>query len=309
MLTMQQRLSMLEIPHGVIDVVIDSDTYNEIDDQFAISYALLSPERCRVQAVYAAPFLNHRSTSPADGMERSYQEIQRLLSLLHREDVPSFRGAPGYLPDEDTPVISDAARDLSQRAMDYSPERPLYVVALGAITNVASALLLNPEIANRMVVAFLGGHALDWPQNREFNLSQDVAAGRIIYHSGVPLIMLPCLGVVSTFTTTGPELDYWLRGRNPLCDFLVKNTVDEVKSYAEGKVWSRVLWDVTAVAWLLNDEHRFLHSRLIPTPVPEYDHHWGSAPLNPLCRYVYHVNRDALLGDLFAKLVKGGGQA
>ncbi len=308
MLTTAQRLSMLDIPSGVIDVVIDSDTYNEIDDQFAISYALLSPERCRVKAIYAAPFLNHRSTSPADGMEKSYEEIQRLLKL-HGKDVPHFRGAPSYLPDEETPVASDAAKDLSQRALQYTPENPLYVVALGAITNVASALLLEPEIADRMVVAFLGGHALDWPQNKEFNLGQDVAAGRIIYQSGVPLIMLPCLGVVSTFTTTGPELDFWLRGKNALCDFLVKNTVDEVKTYAEGKVWSRVLWDVTAVAWLLNDDHRFLHSRLIPTPVPEYDHHWGSAPLNPLCRYVYHVNRDALLGDLFQKLVKGGNEA
>ena len=308
MLTTAQRLSMLEIPTGIIDVVIDSDTYNEIDDQFAISYALLSPERCNVQAVYAAPFLNHRSTSPADGMERSYQEIQRLLALLGR-DTPSFRGADRYLPDEDTPVPSDAARDLAERAMDYTPDRPLYVVALGAITNVASALLINPDIADRIVIVFLGGHSLDWPQNQEFNLGQDVAAGRIVYGCGAPLIMLPCLGVVSTFTTTGPELDHWLRGRNPLCDFLVKNTVDEVKTYAEGKVWSRVLWDVTAVGWLLNDDHRFLHSRLIPTPVPEYDHHWGSAPLNPLCRYVYHVNRDALLGDLFGKLAKGGPKA
>ncbi len=308
MLTTAQRLSMLQIPGGIIDVVIDSDTYNEIDDQFAISYALLSPERCRVQAIYAAPFLNHRSQSPADGMARSYEEIQRLLGLLHR-NPPSFRGADRYLPDEETPVLSDAARDLAARAMAYSPEKPLYVVALGAITNVASALLLQPEIADRMVIVFLGGHSLDWPQNREFNMSQDVAASRIVYGCGAPLIMLPCLGVVSTFTTTGPELDYWLRGKNPLCDFLVKNTVDEVKSYAEGKVWSRVLWDVTAVGWLLNDDHRYMHSRLIPTPVPEYDHHWGSAPLNPLCRYVYHINRDALLGDLFAKLVKGGAEA
>lgn len=308
MLTTAQRLSLLEIPQGIVDVVIDSDAYNEIDDQFAISYALLSPERCRVQAVYAAPFLNHRSTSPADGMERSYQEIKRLLALLHK-DIPYFRGAASYLPDEETPVRSAAAKDLAQRAMAYSPENPLYVVALGAITNVASALLMNPEISDRVVIVFLGGHSLDWPQNQEFNLGQDVAAGRIVYGCGAPLVMLPCLGVVSTFTTTGPELDHWLRGRNPLCDYLVKNTVDEVKSYAEGKVWSRVLWDVTAVGWLLNDDHRFLHSRLIPTPVPEYDHHWGSAPLNPLCRYVYHVNRDALLGDLFAKLIEGGAEA
>lgn len=308
MLTTAQRLAMLEIPTGLIDVVIDSDTYNEIDDQFAIALALLSPERCRVQAIYAAPFLNHRSVSPKDGMEKSYQEIGRLLALLGQE-APAFRGATEYLPDEETPVISDASRDLAQRAMGYSPEKPLYVVALGAITNVASALLLQPEIADRMVVVFLGGHSLDWPQNREFNMSQDVAASRIVYGCGAPLIMLPCLGVVSTFTTTGPELDYWLRGKNALCDFLVKNTVDEVKTYAEGKVWSRVLWDVTAVAWLLNDDHRYIHSRLIPTPVPEYDHHWGSAPLNPLCRYAYHINRDALLGDLFQKLTEGGKRA
>ncbi len=305
MLTTAQRLTMLEIPSGLIDVVIDSDTYNEIDDQFAISYALLSPERCNVQAIYAAPFFNHRSTSPADGMERSYQEIKRLLKLLNQK-VRTFKGADSYLPDEETPVVSAASKDLARRAMKYSPEKPLYVVALGAITNVASALLLKPEIADRIVVVFLGGHSLDWPQNSEFNMRQDVAAARVVYGSGAPLVMLPCLGVVSTFTTTGPELDYWLRGKNPLCDFLIKNTVDEVKTYAEGKVWSRVLWDVTAVGWLLNDEHRFMHTRLIPTPIPEYDHHWGSAPLNPLCRYVYHINRDALLGDLFRKLTMGG---
>lgn len=303
MLTDIQRLHLLQVPSGPVDVVIDSDTYNEIDDQFAISYALRSPEKLRVQAIYAAPFLNHRSTSPANGMENSYQEIQRLLHLLGA-DTPSFRGAPGYLPSETEPVVSPAAEDLSRRAMAYSPEHPLYVVALGAITNVASALLMNPAIADRIVVVFLGGHALDWPDNREFNLMQDVAAARIVYSSGAPLVMLPCMGVVHSFATTGPELDHWLRGKNPLCDFLVQNTVDEVQHYAAGKVWSRTLWDVTAVAWLLNDQERFMHSRLIPTPIPEYDHHFAQAPSNPLCRYVFHIDRDALFADLFAKLAQ-----
>ena len=82
----------------------------------------------------------------------------------------------------------------------------------------------------------------------------------------------------------------------------MQNTVDEVNSYAQGRVWSRVLWDVTAAAWLLNDGERFMRSRLIPTPVPEYDNHYGSAPTNPLCRYVFHINRDALFADLFARL-------
>ena len=303
MLSHEQRLSLLEMPQHTVDVVIDTDAYNEIDDQFAISYALRSPERLNVQALYAAPFLNHRSTSPEDGMVKSEKEIHKLLTLLG-EEREVYAGSRTYLPDENTPVISPAAEDLSRRAMAYSPEEPLYVVALGAITNVASALLLNPAIADRIVVVWLGGHALEWPDNREFNMQQDVAAARVIYGSGAPLVMLPCCGVVSTFTTTGPELDHWLRGKNALCDYLVQNTVDEAESYARGQAWSRVIWDVTAVAWLLNDGHRFMADRLISTPVPQYDHHWHITADAPLCRYVFTIHRDSLFTDLFTKLAQ-----
>ena len=81
MLTMEQRLKNLEIPTGPVDMVLDTDAYNEIDDQFAISYALHATEKLNVLALYAAPFFNNRSSSPADGMERSYQEILKLLRL------------------------------------------------------------------------------------------------------------------------------------------------------------------------------------------------------------------------------------
>ena len=303
MLTHEQRLALLETPQGIVDAVIDTDAYNEIDDQFAISYALRSPERLNVQALYAAPFLNHRSTSPEDGMVKSEKEIHRLLVLLG-EEREVYAGSRTYLPDEITPVISPAAEDLSRRAMAYSPEKPLYVVALGAITNVASALLLNPAIADRIVVVWLGGHALEWPDNREFNMQQDVAAARVVYGSGAPLVMLPCCGVVNVFTTTGPELDHWLRGKNALCDYLVRSTVEEAESYARGQAWSRVIWDVTAVAWLLNDGCRFMADRLISTPEPQYDHRWRMTDSAPLCRYVFTIHRDHLFTDLFGKLAK-----
>lgn len=303
MLTHEQRLAMLTPPTGLVDVVIDTDAYNEIDDQFAVSYAFRRPDRINVRAVYAAPFLNQRSSSPADGMEKSYKEILRLLALLGTER-PVFRGAPSYLPDEGTPVASPAAEDLVRRAMAYSPQRPLYVACLGAITNIASALLMKPEIADRIVVIWLGGHGMGWMDNNEFNLRQDIAAARIIYGSGVPLVMLPCQTVVSAFATTGPELDYWLRGRNPLCDYLVQNTVDEADSYAKGQAWSRTIWDVTAIAWLVNDEKNFLWSRLIPTPLPGYDLQWEFPEGTPPCRYVFHVFRDKLFTDLFTALAK-----
>ena len=301
MLTMEQRLKNLEIPTGPVDMVLDTDAYNEIDDQFAISYALHATEKLNVLALYAAPFFNNRSSSPADGMERSYQEILKLLRLSKLE-CPVYRGSDRYLPDEQTPVASDAAKHLTELAMRYSPEKPLYVVAIGAITNVASALLMKPEIADNIVVVWLGGNALEWHDNIEFNIRQDVASARVVFTSGAPLVMLPCLGVVSAFTSTEPELTYWLKGKNDLCDYLVQHTVEAANEYAKGRVWSRVIWDVTTVGWLLNDGRRFMLDKLIPTPIPEYDHHYAQDPRRPLCRYVYHINRDALMGDLFAHI-------
>ena len=301
MLTMEQRLKNLEIPTGPVDMVLDTDAYNEIDDQFAISYALHATEKLNVLALYAAPFFNNRSSSPADGMERSYQEILKLLRLSKLE-CPVYRGSDRYLPDEQTPVASDAAKHLTELAMRYSPEKPLYVVAIGAITNVASALLMKPEIADNIVVVWLGGNALEWHDNIEFNIRQDVASARVVFASGAPLVMLPCLGVVSAFTSTEPELTYWLKGKNDLCDYLVQHTVEAANEYAKGRVWSRVIWDVTTVGWLLNDGRRFMLDKLIPTPIPEYAHHYAQDPRRPLCRYVYHINRDALMGDLFAHI-------
>lgn len=301
MLTIEQRLHMLQRPTGMIDLVVDTDAYNEIDDQFAISYAMRAKDKLNLLALYAAPFHNSRSTSAEDGMVKSYEEILKLLHLAG-ESYPVYEGSRTYLPDESTPVESPAARDLVRLAMGYTPEKPLYVAAIGAITNIASALLMEPAIADRMVLVWLGGHALEWPSNAEFNIKQDVAAARVVFNSGVPLVMLPCMGVVSTFTSTGPELDYWLRGKNDLCNYLVQQTVDEVNTYAKGRVWSRVIWDVTTIGWLLDPECRFMEDKLIPTPIPEYDHHWANDPTRPLCKYVYHIKRDALMGDLFSRV-------
>ena len=78
------RLARLRPPTGHLRAVIDTDTFNEIDDQFALAYALLSPERMSIEAIYAAPYFNHRSTGPGDGMQKSYEEILRLLHLMGR---------------------------------------------------------------------------------------------------------------------------------------------------------------------------------------------------------------------------------
>lgn len=305
-MTHEQLLKNLQVPAGPIDVVLDTDTYNEIDDQFALSYLLRSGEKLTVKALCAAPFFNDNSTSPEDGMERSYREIFNLLHLAEREDLNPivFEGSRTYLPDERTPVDSPAARELVRLAKDYSPEKPLYVVAIGAITNVASALLMDPAIKDNIVIVWLGGHALEWPETGEFNLMQDVAAARVVFGCGAPVVQLPCMGVVDHFYATGPELRYWLGGKNALCDYLVAHTEEAANAYAAGKVWSRVIWDVTAVGWLLNDGNRLMEGRIIPAPLPQYDNHYSiDFTRHPSC-YVWCIHRDALMQDLVEKLTR-----
>ena len=116
-------LRRLERPSGPVDVVLDTDTFNEVDDQFALSYLLASQEKLKVQALYAAPFFNEKSSSPEDGMLKSYEEILRLLKLCHAQELEDrvFQGSRGYLPDEKTPVASPAAEDLARRDMDDVP--------------------------------------------------------------------------------------------------------------------------------------------------------------------------------------------
>ena len=65
-----------------------------------------------------------------------------------------------------------------------------------------------------------------------------------------------------------------------------------------------MIWDVTAIGWLLNDESRLMNDRLIHTPIPEYDHHYAEDFTRPLCKYVYKIHRDALFADLFTHLTR-----
>lgn len=302
-MTMDQFYKNLQVPSGKIDMVLDTDAYNEIDDQYAISYMLKSDEKLNVKAIYAAPFYNPNSASPEDGMLKSYDEIKKIISLAGRSDLESvvFKGSTGYLPDEKTPVISDAANHLVSLAKNYSPEKPLYVAAIGAITNVASALIIDPSIAENIVIVWLGGHCLEQGAG-EFNMKQDIAAARVVYNSGTPFSQQPCNGVVSEFRISGPELDYWLAGKNALCDYLVEHTKDAVKKRINTP-WTRVIWDVVTIAWLLNDNERFMKCKIIGRNLPNYDKQYNYTPNSLPMTYVYQVKRDALMQDLITKLI------
>lgn len=294
------RLNQLEPPNNKIRMVLDTDTYNEVDDQFALVYAYLSKEKIQLEAIYAAPFHNSRSEGSADGMEKSYQEILRLLKMLDKSpEAYAYRGSDRYLEDVTKPILSDAALDLVKKAMASSPGDPLYVVPVGCITNIASAILIEPKIIENIVVVWLGGNDLNWPHQKEFNLMQDVLAARVVFDSGVPFVVMPCRPVVSHFHTTLPELKHYFEGKNELSDYLYNIVVE----YSGGRdAYSKVIWDVTAVAWLVNPG--WIKTNLVHSPVLTDQVTFSVDHSRHFIRMATSLNRDAIYKDLFEKIAK-----
>ncbi len=298
-----ERLKLLEPPHRRMRAVLDTDTYNEIDDQFAIVQMLLSPDSIDLQAIYAAPFHNRRSDGPGHGMELSYDEILRLLERMGRKpDGFVLRGVTEYVGPSKEARAAAAVDDLIERARAGSADDPLYVVAIGAISNVASALIKAPDIIDRTVVVWLGGHALDWPDTREFNLKQDVGGAQVLLDCGVPVVLLPCMGVVSHLHSTVPEIEAHVEPYGEIGRFLAQR----YKEYAEDHVgWSKQIWDMAPVGWLIDPD--WCPSVLIPTPILTEIPTWSFDAARPLMRYVRQVDRDAILRDFFRKLRKAAG--
>lgn len=293
------RLERLTLLEGQLRVVIDTDTFNEVDDQFAVAHALLSPERLNVEALYAAPYFNQRSSSPRDGMEKSYQELHTLSSRLGKSsDGLVYAGSTDYLKDAITPQESDVAKDLVERAM--SSKEPLYVMAIGAITNVASAILLEPQIIERIVIVWLGGHALHWSHTKEFNMMQDLHASQLILNCGVPLVLIPCWGVASHLILSVSELEAFAKNSGEMGDYLVKTIASARHEHAKHRAWSRIIWDISASAYLVNTD--WVPTELRPSPILTKDLTWSFDNTRHFIRYATMAWRDATFSDLFGKL-------
>jgi inosine-uridine nucleoside N-ribohydrolase len=297
-----QLLQRLAPPRGPVSMVLDTDTYNEIDDQFAVVYSLLS-ERLSVEAIYAAPFHNSRSAGPADGMQKSYDEILRLLDRLdHPSDGFVYHGSERYLAQLEKPVQSEAVDDLIARA-NTPRDEPLYVVAIGAITNVASALLIEPSIAEHIVIVWLGGHPLYWPHTREFNLGQDVLAAQVIFDGGAPVFQIPCKNVAEHLRTTVPEMATYVRSQGPIGDYLYETFVNYREDHF---AWSKVIWDISTIGYLNNPD--WVPSEVRPSPVLLDNATWGAEdPSRHPYRVAVDVRRDEVFGDLFRKLSSRAG--
>jgi inosine-uridine nucleoside N-ribohydrolase len=168
-----------------IRILIDADTANEIDDLYAIALALISPERFEIEGIVAAHFGDYGGS---EGIDKSYDLTLELLEIAGMKGkIPVYKGSPPFQY-SDTVEPSPGVDFIIERAMDRSDDRPLWIVSLGACTNIAMAWKKEPSIKDHVRVLWHG--RTQWPVKCwNFNAYNDIKAVRTLMGSDLPLVL------------------------------------------------------------------------------------------------------------------------
>ena len=281
-------------------VVLDTDAYNEIDDQYAIAYCYLS-ERIDLLSVHAALFVHNEGDSTEAGMLQSYEEAKKVLSLTDAEyKTPVLKGCPETIDKTGSWVDSEATRRLIEIA--HESDEIVYVLAIGTGTNVASSLLLDPSIKDKICVIWLACSQLHVYTPVDYNLEQDYKAGQVLFDSGVPLIIVPGCWVTSVLRSD-IENTRALLGYNPICDYLAKITEDRYNMVGRPEGWARTIWDLGAPAIIENPE--CCQFDIIKAPVLTDERLYAFSDDRHEMIMVNNMDRDPVFEKAWATLKKG----
>ncbi len=283
-------------------VIIDTDAKNEADDQYAIVHALLSPS-LDLRGFVAAHF-GTRPDKSVRSMKDSKEEIDLLVRLLGMEGRHRVEeGAAVALPDAKTPVVSAGADLIVEECLREDPRR-LYIAFFGPLTDMATALMLHPEIAERDVtVIWIGGSSYDrathpryWP---EFNLVNDLVAANIVFSSAIDVWQIP-MSVYLQMAVTYAELVDKVAPHGEIGRYLAQQLFDWNAKYVQQAMEYRSLGDSPAVGVLLNPYCGEFETR--PAPNFRWDASYDFSRENRPIRVYKDIDTRFVLDDFFAKL-------
>ncbi len=275
-------------------VILDTDTFNECDDQFALAYMLKSQNKFDIEAITIAPYHHSKSGETiAEGTEKSYQEACKICRWLNfNPEGKVFKGATNYL--KDGIIDNDAVNKIIEVALK---NEKTYIMAIGAITNVAMAILKEPKIIERIEIVWLGGNGFGLSDNNEFNFKQDVQAVKAVFESGVRLTIIPAKGVASNLMTSIYELRHHLQGKSALCDYLCDIFCkDGYHSYRD----RRVIWDISVIAYLINETWFEVSQINCPKINDNLSYQYNTS--NHQITLVNYIHARLVYQDLFKKL-------
>lgn len=279
-----------------VNVILDTDIYNECDDQFAVAYLLKSQDKFNIEAITVAPYHHDNNISIEEGIDKSYDEIIKICNWLHFDWTNRlFKGSTDYLENdynEENGAVNKIIEIVNKNAKTY-------VLAIGTITNVALAIKKEPKIINKIEVIWLGGHSFLSKDNKEFNFKQDVQAVRNVFESKVKLTIIPCKNVASNLRTSIYELEHFLKGKSELCDYLCQRFHNDG---VHGIQERRVIWDISVIAYMINKE--WFDTEEVSCPNINNDTSYELTTKNHKITVVNYLNVDKIYKDLFKKLGK-----
>ena len=276
-----------------INVVLDTDTYNECDDQFALSYLLKSQDRFNIEAITIAPYHHENDISIEEGQEKSYQEVLKICNWSgYNAENKVFKGSTDYIKNGYNEE-NGAVKKIIEIALK---NEKTYIMAIGAITNIALAIIKEPKIIDRIEIVWLGGNSILNKYNDEFNFRQDIDAVRRVFESKVKLTIIPCKNVASELRTTIYEIEHYLKGKGELSDYLCDKFYNDK---IHGIKLRRVLWDISTVAYLINKE--WFETSEINCPNINDDTSYELNANNHLITIVNYIDANSVYEDMFKK--------
>ncbi len=249
---------------------------------------------------------DHVAIGPDVGMERSFKAIQDLVPLLGI-DTHIFKGADSYLRNG-CPVRSEAVEHLIELARNASTSDPIYVIGIACATNLASALLLAPDIRDKVVMTWTAGYPVNVTDltNTSFNLSQDVNAAQVLFSSGVPLVYLPGFYIGQQLTLSKADMEAWFAKSGSIGEFLYQKYMNNPlynwygidPDNLFGRIWN--IWDLVNGSWLLNPSA--VNSRQVRTPKLNDDRLWVPDPNGQWMVEAYYISYNSIFPDFARKL-------
>ena len=277
-----------------INVILDTDTYNECDDQFALAYLIKSQDMFNIEAITVAPYSHtKRDVKVIDGQELSYNEILKICKWLNFDTINKvFKGSMDYIQngyDEN----NDAVNKIIEVALKNDKT---YILGIGAITNIALAIKKEPKIIDRIEIIWLGGNEIEYKDNLEYNFKQDIEAVKIVFDSTVKMTILPC-NVVSDLRIDIAELKSKLDNRKELNKYLIERFYND--GY-HGIQETRVIWDISVIAYMINKN--WFETEKISCPNIKEDSSYELTDNRHSITFVTKLDRDRIYEDLFRKL-------
>jgi len=281
-------------PEKKIRVIVNTDAKNEADDQYAIVHAILTPA-FELHGIIPAHFGTKKSPHT---LKDSHDETMLLLRLMGLEEQLRVEdGGEGALPDVETPVESPGARLIIEEALKDDP-RPLHVAFYGPLTDMASALLLEPEIAQRDIrCIWIGGGA--WPLGgREYNLSNDIHAANVVMRSTIDVWQIPST-VYRRMPASYAELYEKVHDKGEIGKYLVEQLIEH-NARRRMAMEFRSLGDSPAVGVIIYPDCGTWQWQ----PAPEFEPtmHYRHTGRNRPIRVYSDIDARFIHEDFFAKL-------